>query len=405
MTTRSDFLAEILANPGDDAPRLVYSDWLTEQGDPYGEFIRLQIDREALPAGSSAAKHIRTRERKLQKEHGTSWAGGIPTLVDRYEFRRGFVGWVKLGMQRFIQDIDVLVREAPIEEVELRAGANRIRKLAECPQLSQFRSITLKKCRMKEASLREFANSSHLSQLRHLGLYRSNVTDGGCEALATSASLRNLRSLDLSLNRLGPAAAAVLADGLNQLQSLNLLDCWIRDEGASAIAEGNWPHLGSLNLNACRIESQGIEAIAASTRLNALRSLELEYNAGRSHFGGPEFPRLEHLNLSSQQLQDDDVMMLAASPHRSALRHLDISKNNSLTSQAIAYLAASPLLGQLKYLGVSYIGMTLDEVVALAESKQLKRRGILHLESTAMAIEDREGLRNRYGRSFGHFDF
>lgn len=405
MTTRSDFLSEILANPSDDTPRLVYSDWLTEQDDPYGEFIRLQIERESLPTGSSAAKRMRSRELKLQKEHGMYWAGGIPSRVERFEFRRGFVGWIRLGMQRFIQNIETLTREAPIEEVELRAGANRIRKLAECPQLAQLRSITLKKCRMNEASLRAFAGSPHLSQLRHLQLYRSNVTDSGCEGLASSASLQNLRSLDLSQNRIGPAATAALTAGLNQLQSLNLFDCWIQDDGAIAIADADWPHLESLNLNACRIGSQGIEALAASTRLNGLRSLELESNRGRSHFGGPEFPQLQRLNLSSQRLQDDDVMMLAASPYRSALRHLDVSKNNSLTSQAIAYLAASPMLGQLDYLGVSYIGMTLDDVVALVESQHLKRRGILHLESTAMAVEDREGLRNRYGRSFGHFTF
>jgi uncharacterized protein (TIGR02996 family) len=34
----------VLANPGDDAPRLVYADWLDERGDPRGVYLRL--DRE-----------------------------------------------------------------------------------------------------------------------------------------------------------------------------------------------------------------------------------------------------------------------------------------------------------------------------------------------------------------------
>ena len=32
----------IFANPDDDAPRLVYADWLLERGDPRGEFIQIQ---------------------------------------------------------------------------------------------------------------------------------------------------------------------------------------------------------------------------------------------------------------------------------------------------------------------------------------------------------------------------
>src|SRR5947209_1506964 len=35
------FLEAIEANPDDDTLRLIYADWLEEQGDPLGEFIRL----------------------------------------------------------------------------------------------------------------------------------------------------------------------------------------------------------------------------------------------------------------------------------------------------------------------------------------------------------------------------
>ena len=42
--TDTAFLRTILASPEDDAPRLVYADWLDENGDPdRAEFIRLQI--------------------------------------------------------------------------------------------------------------------------------------------------------------------------------------------------------------------------------------------------------------------------------------------------------------------------------------------------------------------------
>ena len=41
----------VLASPHDDAVRLVYADWLDEQGDaPRAEFIRLQIELSQAPS-------------------------------------------------------------------------------------------------------------------------------------------------------------------------------------------------------------------------------------------------------------------------------------------------------------------------------------------------------------------
>lgn len=38
------FLADIVARPDDDTPRLIYADWLKEHDDPMGDFIQLQVD-------------------------------------------------------------------------------------------------------------------------------------------------------------------------------------------------------------------------------------------------------------------------------------------------------------------------------------------------------------------------
>lgn len=79
-------LADIYANPDDDAPRLVYADWLLERGDPRGEFITLQFraDKDA-----AALK----REKALLKEHGRKWLGALEPVVaaGTFEFRRGFL--------------------------------------------------------------------------------------------------------------------------------------------------------------------------------------------------------------------------------------------------------------------------------------------------------------------------
>ena len=82
-------LAEIYANPGDDAPRLVYADVLTAQGDPRGEFIVLQIERDNGEPGA--------RELELLKKHGKTWLGDLAPVLSwgkgyaTTTFRRGFV--------------------------------------------------------------------------------------------------------------------------------------------------------------------------------------------------------------------------------------------------------------------------------------------------------------------------
>ncbi|MEK6235020.1 MAG: TIGR02996 domain-containing protein, partial [Planctomycetales bacterium] len=44
----SAFLREVCDSPLDDAPRLIFADWLEERGDVRGEFIRLQCDLEGM---------------------------------------------------------------------------------------------------------------------------------------------------------------------------------------------------------------------------------------------------------------------------------------------------------------------------------------------------------------------
>lgn len=44
------FLSEIGAGSLEDSARLIYTDWLEEQGDPLGEFIRLVLGEETGPA-------------------------------------------------------------------------------------------------------------------------------------------------------------------------------------------------------------------------------------------------------------------------------------------------------------------------------------------------------------------
>jgi uncharacterized protein (TIGR02996 family) len=79
----------VWAAPDDDAPRLVLADFLTERGDPRGEFIALQLARHAGKLDATGKK----REKELLKRHKKQWLGPIAPLVQPYHlrFERGFL--------------------------------------------------------------------------------------------------------------------------------------------------------------------------------------------------------------------------------------------------------------------------------------------------------------------------
>lgn len=48
MTDRDALLAAIIAEPDEDTPRLMFADWLQENGEAdRGEFVRLQVEAGA----------------------------------------------------------------------------------------------------------------------------------------------------------------------------------------------------------------------------------------------------------------------------------------------------------------------------------------------------------------------
>ena len=59
--TDEAFLSAILASPEDDAPRLVYADWLEERRDPRGEYLRIQSRIEGRRKETKASAGLRKR--------------------------------------------------------------------------------------------------------------------------------------------------------------------------------------------------------------------------------------------------------------------------------------------------------------------------------------------------------
>jgi uncharacterized protein (TIGR02996 family) len=68
------FLRAIADDPEDDAPRLVYADWLDERDDPRGEFIRVQLEFERTAPLAERYAVLRARARALRRLVDPEWA-------------------------------------------------------------------------------------------------------------------------------------------------------------------------------------------------------------------------------------------------------------------------------------------------------------------------------------------
>jgi uncharacterized protein (TIGR02996 family) len=153
MTHDEAFLSAIAEAPDDDAPRLVYADWLEDHGDPErAEFIRVQIAlyREALnqcqlPTAEVARLErregellVRNKERWLQPLDDlgvlTSYCGG---------FWRGFLQVLYMGADAFVERGEELFRITPGNRLLLRRIGRHARRLSKCHHLARVCGLTL----------------------------------------------------------------------------------------------------------------------------------------------------------------------------------------------------------------------------------------------------------------------
>ena len=114
------FLRTICENPEDDATRLVYADWLQENGDEdRAEFIRLQIAYQNQPAEFDPTY---ARMDELRKRHGQRWRDELPIIrgVTYGQFHRGFIDRVTFqDFDSFAARGDELLWQLPASDVRL----------------------------------------------------------------------------------------------------------------------------------------------------------------------------------------------------------------------------------------------------------------------------------------------
>lgn len=366
------FLEAIVAAIEDDAPRLIYADWLEEQGDSdRAEFIRVQVERASLPTWDAAQVRLRLREQELLKRHGEEWLGELPAIKGaRWEgFRRGIVAEVSFASFEAMRTNAHACRAvAPVEAVTVHWPRRKEAKQA-APPIAELRELTLTG-RPFEDEIAWLADSPQLSTLRVLTALGLSAED--LSRLVASPHLTGLRTLRLVSNGLGSVGVSALtrAATLTSLEELDLTgpgyhehyyeDPIINAAGMEALA--GWAGLArvrSLTLSGSNVRMAGLRALVRSPHAGALRKLSLrscrfdgkalaEFNSARPHL------RLEALDLGENVLKERGAEHVAIAPCLRELKALRLDRCEITLSGARVFTKKASFLGGLRLLDASH---------------------------------------------------
>jgi uncharacterized protein (TIGR02996 family) len=358
------FLETILDSPYDDAPRLIFADWLEDHGqEARAELIRIQC-RLASDLSREERIALQEREAELLRDHGRAWLGKLADAVDSFSFHRG-TACVRLQTGRFIrQKFTTLAQawfvRAGVTEVVLHGATSNRKALFHSPTLARVHRLLIDDSQMDDDALIE-AGAAPLRRLTSLAIHKCGHSRGmsvkGMQALIDSPHLRQLQEIGFRLFPLQPETIRLFTEKIH------------------------WPALRSIDIDFTRLHEQGLRRLLAAPWLGNLTRLGLYYT-------------LEG---------DMHVREFLASPHLGRLRWLDLG-GNALRDPAVEAVAKCPLLANLRWLSLRFAEITPRVAKLLAESPWLKNLEFLDLYSMVESNPCVPILRSRFGSAL-HIEY
>jgi uncharacterized protein (TIGR02996 family) len=382
--TEEEYREWIIREPENDSARLIYADWLDEQRNPRGEFIRVQIALSRLASDDPRRKELESIEQSLLGKYEKIWAQPLKGIVSGVEFRRGFVETVILDARQFVRRAQELFRLEPILGLRLLECADWIEEVAQCQELECIREVTIFAQHLGATITSSLGNSTHLPKLNKLSLVRNNLGPAGAEALARSSIRIQLRDLDLSENWIGDDGIRALGqpDALPQLENLTLIHDEISPVLGTLLA-ARIPSLIRLDLSSNPIRQQSIPIprdVVTNPSLRQIRLLGCKLSPNQLMRLGErlEVPNLEQIDLANNEFGSAGVEALLATPWLSQLKRLNLA-DNRIGDTGCRAIANSPQLGNLERLDLSHNPVHDAGATVLINSpnlRNLKRLGI-----------------------------
>ncbi len=432
MNHEQAFLQAIREAPDDDAPRLIYADWLEEQGRASGaaraNFIRIQCRLDELPDDDPARDCLEDEATDLLAEYEAEWTEPLQGIAEDWRFSRGFIERIRIRGENLLTHAERLFDFAPLRSLHLLIPRNDIPHLASCPQLRWVSTLDFSRCQLNDRSLQQLLTSPNLERLNGLNLDGNDINTTGIRALIRSPLFTRLHCLDLSRNRaLGDTAARLLAHEApaDNLEVLHLCGNNLTWDGLCALfrsadlsrlchlhVAGVRPSHGligpqspyadfrllsrlrSLDLSDFRptlrmyhlLKFLPSNSPLVNLRVLLLRNIGAESNVAETLAHESSFNNLTLLDLARNSIGSVGGQALAESPYWSSLTHLNLSHNNIRDTGARA-IAQSPYLSNLRVLNLSGDGIGGPGLKALAESANLDQLRSLYLTSNFIGAD------------------
>jgi uncharacterized protein (TIGR02996 family) len=365
------FLAEIRDNPDDPAVYAVFADWLSEKGDPRGEFMSIQLQLEDSSLNKDARQELQKQEKVFLKEHERDLLGDLaPFLIDQegkehlewhrgplysYQFARGFLDSVTVHY--LLPDFSKALCHSPLsselkrftiehlptgdELAELPVYANEGWGYDDSPSLDGFRGCQFECLQHFEVNTENYYGPEESIMLPLRGMPRLRTleltVDVDTDTLF-SMTLPFLRSISVDHLKKYPLDGLAKNHSLTQLEAISFFP--------HAVDPGDEPY----------IQLSGLKAICRSKYLKALKRITL-FSASFGDDGISEIidsgliSRLTQLDLSHGCVTDAGAERLAACDlsglQRLTLDHNFLSKRmvEKLTKEGVNLSAQSQSTG------------------------------------------------------------
>jgi uncharacterized protein (TIGR02996 family) len=201
VTEEDALMRAVIAEPDDDAPRLIYADWLDEHGESErAEFIRVQIAAAGLSLKDPRLPPLWRREGQLLRRNREAWAAPIRAVSRAHRFFRGFVEYVACDAGQVLSYGGELFTLAPIRDLTILNAHSFAARLSQCPHLSRPIALDLARTWLDSRDVRHLANSTVLRPLTSLNLSHNRIGAAGATYLARSPYLGSLDDLYLTGN-------------------------------------------------------------------------------------------------------------------------------------------------------------------------------------------------------------
>ncbi len=356
------FEAGLLDHPHDPARWAAYSDYLTEQGDPRGEFMRVQLALEDESLTAADRKKLKKAEAELLAAHEREWLGPLAAFTVDAEKAKSWRWEGELPPVRHTFEQGWLRK---VEFTDLTV--NQARALAACADARLLRELVVDLLAYED----EFEPGPDVPEDAEEG-------ETGLYALCRCPHLGAVRAF-----RLGEPAelddeyggrchtSGDLAHHLvKQMPRVETLELHAHRVDASKLFALPMPHLRTLSL--LHSDNYPLDRLAANKSLANLEMLQchphaMEYDDAENG----AYIRLEHLRA------------ICRSPHLKKLNHLCL-RLSDFGDAGVKEIVDSGLLGRLKVLDLRGGCISDAGLALLAASSHLKGLEFLNLQRNAL---------------------